>query len=597
MSDNNQKNNDDAYEAIFSEERKEKNKDSFILEDTTLDSSLSNSSAGVKQISGDMVDVKFEDNRDIESDEDFQSSFDDDAQDDIEEGIFAPQRSVRVKRKKSFLLYSGIAVVAIVTVLGAVYILNPLGKGITDTENASMMSNDVAVADGLFIQEALETQDLGTLTQPSPNYEVERPSQQPEAMVLPPAQIDQNHDMDVVSKEEQTQQVERDVFEGGDPSQVKESSDTPFDTLVVQESVATQVDKHMDAGAIPNVAEQNVTVVEPDKSTSLDGAKDSIIKPDAAENKKLVALSPVDPNSQSEMVSPRLEKEVSDEKSTKSGGRQEINTKETSIPSTQEERDLADARLDKYFDSPKGKMLKDIPSPSLNPDKSNGESIIIVNKVVSRNSVHNAKSDSKAPFQVDVDNSVVAAKELAASRAMKLGRYDAAKEMYDDLYKINPKDGKVLLGRALLLQKMGSIDDAEDAYEDLLKQYPDNVEAVVNLAGLIRKEYPAIALSKLLDMHQRYPNNDILLGQLGLTYADTGNYQDALRLLQLAITTSPNTAVHYFNSAVVLEKSGQTQKAIQYYEKSLEIDSIYGSEKNAIPRVAIYDRLATLRGR
>ena len=43
---------------------------------------------------------------------------------------------------------------------------------------------------------------------------------------------------------------------------------------------------------------------------------------------------------------------------------------------------------------------------------------------------------------------------VAAGRALKLGRYDAAKSLYDELYALNPRDARVLMGRTILFQKL-----------------------------------------------------------------------------------------------------------------------------------------------
>jgi tetratricopeptide (TPR) repeat protein len=174
-------------------------------------------------------------------------------------------------------------------------------------------------------------------------------------------------------------------------------------------------------------------------------------------------------------------------------------------------------------------------------------------------------------------------------------RYEAAKEMYENLYRINPKDEGVLSGRALVLQKMGMNEQAISAYEQLLKLYPDNIDAIVNLAGIIRKEYPAVALNKLLDLRERYPNNVFVIAQLGVTYADAGNYKEAIRSLTIAGEMDPKNALHFYNLAVIFEKESNSKEAIKNYEKALEVDSIFGEGKRLVSREKIYDRLAFLR--
>ncbi len=262
------------------------------------------------------------------------------------------------------------------------------------------------------------------------------------------------------------------------------------------------------------------------------------------------------------------------------------------VASKDEQKVIADSKLDRYFDSPGGKILKEIPAPSMNPNKGKGESIIIVSKSAHKTS---AKYGKSGPVSIEMNNQMDE-KMVAANRAVLLGRYDAAKDMYDELYKLNPKDSRVLMGRAVLFQKMGDVEQASSAYEEVLKYNPDNAEAIVNLAGLIRKQYPAVALNKLLDLHQQYPNNAVVVAQLGVAYADSGNYTDAFHYLSMAASIEPTNPQHFYNMAVVAEKAGDPAKAIQNYEKALEVDAISGAGSKAISRDTIYDRLTRLRG-
>lgn len=264
--------------------------------------------------------------------------------------------------------------------------------------------------------------------------------------------------------------------------------------------------------------------------------------------------------------------------------------------SKEEKKRLDDAKLDQYFDSPGGHILSMIPAPSMNPKKGSNESIIIVNKKGSKAGGKTTTAPAPQSKNVVIETTTLDTQLVSANRALRLGRYEAAKEMYDDLYKLSPKDAKVLAGRAIVLQKMGLPDQAIGAYEELLKTYPDNADAIVNWSGLIRKQYPAVALSKLLDLHMAQPENNVVTAQLGVANADAGNYADAVRYLGDAAAAEPKNPLHFYNLAVVSEKAGNRQQAVTYYEKALEVDAIYGDGQNAIPREKIYDRLSQIRG-
>ena len=183
---------------------------------------------------------------------------------------------------------------------------------------------------------------------------------------------------------------------------------------------------------------------------------------------------------------------------------------------------------------------------------------------------------------------------VAAERAVALGRYDAALEMYNAMYQKNNRDPNVLMGRAVALQHLGQDEEAIRAYEELLNIRPENVEAQVNMIGLIGQRYPAVGLQRLMDLRERQPNNIALVGQIAVMQANTGNYEEAFKYLGMAAGMEPHNANHLFNMAVIADRAGKKADAVNYYEQALEIDTIYGGGRS-IPRDAIYERLARLR--
>lgn len=243
-----------------------------------------------------------------------------------------------------------------------------------------------------------------------------------------------------------------------------------------------------------------------------------------------------------------------------------------------------------YFDSPGGKILENLPTPSMNAKRGAGESIIVVKNAGSKKTAVKKESSKSVITTSTTQESRV----VAANRALRLGRYDAALDIYNQLYKDNPRDGRILMGRAVALQKLGQIPEAIEAYESVLDMDSDNPEAIVNLMGLIRKEYPAVALEKLLGLQERHPKNPAIIAQLGIAYADAGNLEQATATLNRAVILDPNNAQHYFNLAVIAERMKDRPRAIELYERALETDAVYGSGR-AIDRNMIYDRLTRIR--
>ena len=194
----------------------------------------------------------------------------------------------------------------------------------------------------------------------------------------------------------------------------------------------------------------------------------------------------------------------------------------------------------------------------------------------------------------DKSSTTYKARLMAAQRARDLGRHDSAVTIYEGLIAKNARDPAAWMGYALTLQKAGRTDDAIEAYQNLLDLRPDNLNAQINMIGLMGEFYPAVSLQKLLELSEAYPNNMALVAQVAVTHARLDNFEDALEYYGIIAASEPENANHIYNMAVIADRQGNRAGAMKYYEKALEIDSIYGHGKT-IPRTKIYERLARIR--
>ncbi len=185
---------------------------------------------------------------------------------------------------------------------------------------------------------------------------------------------------------------------------------------------------------------------------------------------------------------------------------------------------------------------------------------------------------------------------IAADRALRLQRYEAALDMYETLARRNPRDQRVLMGLAIARQNTGQPEMAARAYDQILALNPDNKEAMINMLGLLRTQYPSVALRRLMDLRARYPQHAGIAAQMGLIYGENGHYEDAMRYLQMASSIEPRNALHIFNMAITADRAGNVVEAIRHYENALEVDAVYGGGRS-ISRDVIYDRLSSLRRR
>jgi Flp pilus assembly protein TadD len=236
-----------------------------------------------------------------------------------------------------------------------------------------------------------------------------------------------------------------------------------------------------------------------------------------------------------------------------------------------------DINEDLYFDAnsliPDSQLSSEVPrrvDPQLEP----GSSLIVVSRD------HGADSTS--------------AKLVAAERAISLGRYDAALDIYMQLEEAYPNGPKTLLGKAVSLQHLGREDEAIATYQKLLDGNPDNLDAHINMLGLVSQRYPAVALQRLEELRKKNPENLEIIGQMAFVHAKIGRYEDALKDFALIASYEDKNANHILNMAIVADRAGFRDQAIEYYERALEVDTIYGGGRS-VAREEIFDRLANLR--
>lgn len=182
----------------------------------------------------------------------------------------------------------------------------------------------------------------------------------------------------------------------------------------------------------------------------------------------------------------------------------------------------------------------------------------------------------------------------SADRALALGQYDSAIEMYENLRKDRADDVRVLMGLAVAQQRHGLREAAQATYENVLAADPDNTEATVNMLGLIQNDRPEEAFSKLSTLWSKNPRSPAIAAQLGLVSAQMGKADEAMRYVGIAASLEPRNAGHFYNMAVISDRRGGRGRAIELYERALEIDAAYGAGKS-VPREMIYDRLYYLR--
>ncbi len=181
-----------------------------------------------------------------------------------------------------------------------------------------------------------------------------------------------------------------------------------------------------------------------------------------------------------------------------------------------------------------------------------------------------------------------------ARLALSQGRSQAAFQIFNELYKDYPRDKRVLMGRAVALQKLGQTGEALVAYEELLTRDPKNLEALTNMLGLLKKENPSLAVAKLVELREAYPFNADVTAQLGIAYAGTGEYEEALKFLDMSEALKPGSALVLYNKGVLLDKMGRSAEAAGIYRQLIRM-SADGMLDQSLPVDTLKRRLAVMR--
>lgn len=124
-----------------------------------------------------------------------------------------------------------------------------------------------------------------------------------------------------------------------------------------------------------------------------------------------------------------------------------------------------------------------------------------------------------------------------------------------------PKDGYVRYMRSGLLGSIGRTEDARKELQMILETQPDNVLALNDLAWMLRKENPALALEYAEKAVSRAPRSPAFLDTLAMILLEKNQPDRALNLMQQAYTYARKNPEIRYHLALAYAKSGRTEDA------------------------------------
>ena len=150
------------------------------------------------------------------------------------------------------------------------------------------------------------------------------------------------------------------------------------------------------------------------------------------------------------------------------------------------------------------------------------------------------------------------------------GKLDEAFATMQQVLDLNPRYFDALTACAVILDNTGQKDEAHNYFKKALAIEPENKYLRVNYARSLATggKIPQ-AIQAYSALVQDYPQEYILFQYLGIAYGVAGDYANAIKNLEQAVSLNP-TPVAYFNLAVAYKETGKLAEAIRALELYLE---------------------------
>lgn len=178
-----------------------------------------------------------------------------------------------------------------------------------------------------------------------------------------------------------------------------------------------------------------------------------------------------------------------------------------------------------------------------------------------------------------------------AYKAAQIGQLEAAVMLYKKALKLEPDNTYVLFSLGAAYQALHQYEDAKNTYGQLLAIDSNNQQAINNYLSLVAKISPARALKYLQELEKVNNNFSPVKAQIGMIYANIGEYALAESYLRKAITISPEIINYRYNLAILYDKMDRYNEAIHIYKQVL---SFGGNELSSSTIIAIQERIKFL---
>jgi tetratricopeptide (TPR) repeat protein len=162
-----------------------------------------------------------------------------------------------------------------------------------------------------------------------------------------------------------------------------------------------------------------------------------------------------------------------------------------------------------------------------------------------------------------------------AYAALQSGKLDAARQLYSDVARSEPRNINALLGLASIAMQEGRAEEASRLYLNVLELEPRNAYAQTGLIAMMGRADPIVAETRLKQLIAREPQAALHF-TLGNLYSDQSRWAEAQQAYFQAHQLEPANPDYAYNLAVGLEHIGQPKLAANFYQRAVDQAKVKG---------------------
>lgn len=159
-----------------------------------------------------------------------------------------------------------------------------------------------------------------------------------------------------------------------------------------------------------------------------------------------------------------------------------------------------------------------------------------------------------------------------AQNAVLAHDWGTAARLYKELLKNDEANVVFLNALGNVYVKSGEDEKAIPYYEKIIENYPHNADAMNSLGAIYRRIKKYDESVKILLKAQSEQNSSSVNYNLGFTYKEIGNYEEAIEAFEFVITENPDDVLAYNHLGAIYFNQKNYEKSINSYKRGLQVD-------------------------